>query len=80
VREVLAMTDSLKRELPKMLGEHEQIRAGVEGLRRAAIEEQSPTYQWLADQLSLHALAEEEVLYPAAVLVGDLIRATRTGK
>jgi hypothetical protein len=25
--------------------------------------------------LALHALTEEEVLYPAAILVGDLIRA-----
>jgi hypothetical protein len=78
--EALAMTDSLRRELPKMLHEHEQIRAAVEGLRRAASEERALRYQQLADQLALHAQTEEEVLYPAAVLVGDLIRAKQPGK
>ena len=29
----------------------------------------------LAEQLALHAQTEGEVLYPAAVLVGDIIRA-----
>jgi hypothetical protein len=67
--EALAMTDSLRRELPKMLDDHRQIRAAVDALRRAAIEEQSLTYQQLADQLALHAQTEEEVLY-----------AKRTGK
>jgi hypothetical protein len=78
--EALAMTDSLRRELPKMLHEHKQIRAAVEGLRHAASEERALRYQQLADQLALHAKTEEEVLYPAAVLVGDLIRAKQPGK
>lgn len=78
--EALSMTDSLRRELPKMLDEHKDIRAAVEGLRRAASEEQALKYQELADQLALHAQTEEEVLYPAAVLVGDLVRARRLGK
>ena len=78
--EALAMTGSLRRELPQMLDEHKRIRAAVEGLRRAASEEGVPRYQQLADQLALHAQTEEEVLYPAAVLVGDLIRASQPGK
>jgi hypothetical protein len=78
--EALAMTDALKRELPRMIQEHEQIRAAVDGLRRAASEEQAPRYQQLADQLALHAETEEQVLYPAAVLVGDLIRTRQSRK
>ena len=80
VAEVLEMTDSLRRELPKMLEEHKRIKTAVEGLRLAAIEERAPKYQQLAEQLALHAQSEEEVLYPAAILVGDLIRARRPGK
>jgi iron-sulfur cluster repair protein YtfE (RIC family) len=71
---ILAMTDSLRRELPGMMEEHKQIRAAVDVLRQAAAAEGAIKYQELADQLALHALNEEEVLYPAAVLVGDLIR------
>lgn len=77
---VLTMTDSLRRELPRMLEEHKRIRAAVDTLRQAARAEQTIKYEQLADQLALHAQTEEEVLYPAAVLVGDLIRARRTTK
>ena len=75
--EILAMTDALRHELPRMLEEHKQIRLAVDGLRDAAHAERAPRYEQLADQLALHAQTEEEVLYPAAVLVGDMIRARR---
>jgi iron-sulfur cluster repair protein YtfE (RIC family) len=78
--EVLAMTDSLRRELPKMLEEHKHIRAAVDGLRAAAKADQALTHEQLADQLALHAQTEEEVLYPAAILVGDLLRVRPPGR
>jgi hypothetical protein len=74
VSEALAMTDSLRSELPRMLEEHKAIRAAVEKLRLAARTDHVPKYEKLAEQLALHAQTEEEVLYPAAVLVGDVIR------
>jgi hypothetical protein len=73
--EAMHLTDALKSELPRMLEEHHRIRAAVEKLREAARAEASPEHEKLADDLALHARTEEEVLYPAAVLVGDLIRA-----
>ena len=77
---LLRMTDALKRELPQMLAEHARIRAAVAALRTAAGAEGAVKYQHLAEQLALHAQTEEEVLYPAAVLVGDLIRARMRSK
>jgi Hemerythrin HHE cation binding domain len=71
------MTDALKQELPRMLEEHRQIRAAVDSLKAAARAEGFTRYEQLADQLALHAQTEEEVLYPAAVLVGDIIRTRR---
>ncbi|MCC7177465.1 MAG: hemerythrin domain-containing protein [Acidobacteria bacterium] len=73
--EALKMTDALRRELPRMLEEHQTIRKAVEGLRQAAVAENAQRYQQLAEQLAHHAQTEEEVLYPTAVLVGDLLRA-----
>jgi hypothetical protein len=73
--EALSMTDRLKSELPRMLQEHNKIHAAVDKLRLAARAEQATKYEQLAEQLALHAQTEEEVLYPAAVLVGDIIRA-----
>jgi hypothetical protein len=78
--EALAMTDALRSELPRMLEEHKNIRDAVDKLRLAARAEQATKYEQLAEQLALHAQTEEEVLYPAAVLVGDIIRARRQSK
>ena len=73
--DVLTMTDALKQELPEMLEEHKDIRAAVENLRVAARADNTDKYARLANDLALHAQAEEEVLYPAAILVGEIIRA-----
>ena len=75
VSAVLTMTNALRRELPRMLEEHVTIRAAIEKLRAAAVAARSPEHERLADQLALHAQTEEQVLYPAAILVGDLVRA-----
>ena len=71
---LLAMTDSLERELPRMLEEHKSIATGVEKLRNQALAAGSEHWVRFAQQLSLHAQSEEEVYYPAAVLVGRLLR------
>jgi hypothetical protein len=76
---VQAMSDTLRAELPKMLEEHKHIRAAVLELGKAAKAAGAEKYVRLADQLAQHALTEEEVLYPAAILVGDLIRARHHG-
>ncbi len=75
IAEALSMTDSLRSELPKMLEEHKTIRAAVEKLHLAARAEHATKYERLAEQLALHAQTEEEVLYPAAILAGEIIRA-----
>jgi hypothetical protein len=70
----LAMTDALRKELPRMLEEHKQIRSATEKLRTAAREAKASAQERFAEDLALHARTEEEVLYPAAILVGDVIR------
>jgi hypothetical protein len=73
--EALRMTDALRRELPRMLDEHKAIRTAVDKLRDAAKTEGAAKAGTLAGELALHAQTEEEVLYPAALLVGEIIRA-----
>jgi hypothetical protein len=72
--EVLVMTDALDRELPRMLEEHERIHAAVEKLRAAAREARASRHEEFAVALALHAQTEEQVLYPAAILVGEIVR------
>ena len=72
---VLAMTDALRDELPRMLEEHEGIRAAAARLAEAARLESNAEVEDLALTLAAHARSEEELFYPAAVLVGEIVRA-----
>ncbi|HET9252525.1 MAG TPA: hemerythrin domain-containing protein, partial [Candidatus Eisenbacteria bacterium] len=80
MKTVLAMTDLLRAELPKMLEEHKGIRAAVQKLAEAARAEKSTQAERLAKELAAHARSEEEVLYPAAILVGDILRMRHAAK
>jgi hypothetical protein len=73
--DVLVLTDALRAELPRMLEEHEAIRAATARLAEVARGEGDERVAELARKLALHARSEEELYYPAAVLVGDLVRA-----
>ena len=75
MRAVLPMTDSLRVELPRMMKEHIAIGAATTRLREAARAAGNKPVADLAAKLALHAESEEEVFYPAALLVGDVVRA-----
>lgn len=72
--EVLKMTDRLKPEMPAMLAEHKEIVGALGKLVEAAKAESKPDIVHFAEKLMLHAQTEEQVLYPAAILVGELVR------
>jgi hypothetical protein len=72
--DVLPMTDTLRAELPQMLEEHRAIRAATNRLREVARAEGNAEVVKLADKLVLHAQSEEDLFYPAAILVGELVR------
>lgn len=75
MREVLPMTDALHAELPHMLAEHKAIHTATVRLGEAAKAAGDATVERLAEMLKVHAQTEEEVFYPAALLVGDVVRA-----
>lgn len=57
-----------------MLEEHKAIGGTVEKLRRAAEAEKKPEQIALAEQILQHAKTEEQILYPAALLIGEYAR------
>jgi hypothetical protein len=61
-----------------MLQEHQAIAAATARLAKAAAAAHNTSVARFADALALHARSEEEMFYPAALLVGELVRA-RTG-
>jgi len=77
--EVLPLTDSLVAELPRMLEAHREVDAAIARFESVARAEHVYRYELLAGSLRRHARGEEEVLYPAAVLVGDVVRARAMG-
>ena len=80
MRAVLPMTTALQRELPKMLREHQAIRAAVGKFRAAADSAGRGEYVRFSDDLAAHAREEEEILYPAAILVGRYVAAMIASK
>lgn len=72
---VLPMTDALRKELPEMLREHIEIGAATRRLEQVSKEAGHGQAEALARELSMHAKSEEEVFYPAAILVGEVVRA-----
>jgi hypothetical protein len=72
--EVLVLTDRLEAELPAMLEEHRAIVAALQRLQDAAAEAQRGDVVDFTHRLMQHARTEEEVMYPAAVLVGRHVR------
>ena len=67
---LIAQARRVAEELPQMLAEHRDIVGTLERLEAAAREAGKPEYERFAAKLKLHARTEEEVLYPAAILVG----------
>jgi hypothetical protein len=74
MRKVLPMTDALEKELPQMLAEHRRIMAARERFEAAARKAGREDYVRLSEALAVHARTEEEVLYPAAILVGRYVK------
>ena len=74
MRTVVAMTDRLKAEMPRMLEEHKAIVRALDELGRAATAERHPDVSRFVDELKAHAQTEEQVLYPSAILVGEWLK------
>lgn len=72
--EAISMTNQLESELGTMLTEHRLIVAALEKLIHAAKAENRPDVARFAERLALHAQTEEEVLYPAAILIGHYLK------
>jgi len=72
--EVLHLTDHLKVGLHQMLEEHKAIVAALKSVSLVAKRERKMQYVRFADRLMVHAMAEQEVLYPTAIVIGEYIK------
>jgi hemerythrin-like domain-containing protein len=70
----IAMSDQLKQQHQQMLVEHKQIVGALQKLKQAASEANNPEVVRFTEALRMHAKTEEQVLYPAAILIGEYLK------
>ncbi len=71
---VLPLTDRLKTDYTRMIAEHRDIVTALGVLIQAAQQEGRYEAVRFAERLEQHARMEEEVTYPAAILIGEYLR------
>ena len=71
---ILDATNKLKILMPRMLAEHQNIIEALLNLANVATKEGRMEFAFIAKKLIAHAKAEEEFLYPAAILVGEYLK------
>ncbi len=76
---ILIMTSRLKATFSEMLEEHRSIQKELKALAEAIQEGDRITYFSLPERILLHLKAEEEVFYPAALLIGEYLRERKAG-
>jgi hypothetical protein len=74
------LAEKLEAELPRMLEEHKAILEALHGLSVAAEAEGKKEYVAFAAALEQHAKVEEEIYYPAALLVGEYLALKSKGR
>lgn len=74
MKPAIELSDRLKADLPKMLQEHKAIVEALNGLSAAAKAENKLQALDFVEKLSAHAQNEEQVMYPAAILVGEYLK------
>lgn len=77
--EVVKLAHSFRLEMAQMIDEHRQIAEALHALASAAEAAGKPEYVALAEDMLIHAHVEEDVLYPAAILIGKYAALVRGG-
>lgn len=67
-------TDQLKTQMDHMSAEHQLIKAYIEELKQASKKENLPAISIFENEVSQHATSEEEIFFPASILVGEYLK------
>ena len=73
MKKMLVLTDKMKLKHSELEHEHKAIMIGLERLITAAKKENKPKVVDFAERLIDHARMEEEIIYPASVLIGEYL-------
>lgn len=70
----IRMSDMLHSKLSELQKEHGQIAKALHNLKIAAGEENNPQVKQFAKDLTIHVEIEDQVLYPATILIGNYLK------
>jgi hypothetical protein len=73
----ISLTEGLRREIAQMRAEHREISAALRRLAQDAQGEGKVEYVALAESMLHHQHLEEEIIYPATLVVGELLKRIR---
>ena len=74
MKRAIEMADKLKADMPQMLSEHKGILQALDALAAAAKTENKAEAAAFVENLKAHAQNEEQITYPAAILVGEYLK------
>lgn len=75
IEKIHNMSGRLKRQYPQMRQDIQSLTTALESLADVAFKEQKLEYHTLARRFINFLQREEQILYPASILIGDLIQA-----
>ena len=70
---VLLRIDRFRRWLPEMFSDHREIARVMSDLETAAMDDRKPEFARLVPKVLLHMETEDDVIYPAPLLVGQYL-------
>ena len=73
-KDVILLSENVKSYMNHMSAEHQLIKAYIEELKQASDNENLPEIIEFENEVSHHAISEEEVFFPASILVGEYLK------
>ena len=73
-KEIILLSEKVKSQLNHMSAEHQLIKAYLEELKQASNIENLPEIIEFENEVFKHATSEEEVFFPASILIGEYLK------
>lgn len=73
-KEVMLLTEKLQSKISHLSVEHQLIKAYMDELKQAASDENRLEFIEFEKELQKHANTEEEVFFPAAILIAEYLK------
>lgn len=73
-KDIIKFSGNIRSQMDHLSAEHQLIKAYIEELKKASTAANQPKVIEFEKEVSKHAVSEEEVYFPAAILVGEYLK------